>query len=207
MSYPPQGFSVSGYYRRPEAWDDPRVAFAVEGLSDSDLLGDYGTIGGGAAGQEIDRFDESLGSPSHTIILASSEGHPPDMLQAKEEFAATGIPLPGTAVRADVVFFETSEGGAVFTTGSIAWAGSLPFNDYDNDVSKLTTNVLKRFVDNTPFEAPEGITRPRGLPQPASAEGKYGDEASGPTYCCCAGRCWWHGANGRAYRLVLYRSG
>ena len=101
------------------------------GLTDSDLLGDHGTIGGGAAGQEIDRFDESLGSPSHSIILASSVGHPPDMLQTKEEFAATGIPIPGTAVRADVVFFETPQGGAVFSTGSIAWAGSLATNGYE----------------------------------------------------------------------------
>ena len=165
-----QGFITSGHYRRSDAWDDPRVAFAVEGLSDSDLLGDHGTIGGGAAGQEIDRFDESLGSPSHSIILASSVGHPPDMLQTKEEFAATGIPIPGTAVRADVVFFETPQGGAVFSTGSIAWAGSLATNGYDNDVAKLTTNVLTRFADETPFEAPEGVVRPTGLPQEVAAE-------------------------------------
>ena len=164
-----QGFSVSGYYRRSDAWDDPRGAFAVDGLSDSELLGNYGTVGGGAAGQEIDRFDESLGSPAHSIILASSEGHPPDMLLTKEEFAATGIPLPGTAVRADVVFFETSQGGAVFTTGSIAWAGSLATDDYDNDVSKMTTNVLKRFADPAPFAAPDGVTRPKGLPRQASS--------------------------------------
>ena len=126
-------------------------------------------MGGGAAGQEIDRFDESLGSPAHSIILASSEGHPPDMLLTKEEFAATGIPLPGTAVRADVVFFETSQGGAVFTTGSIAWAGSLATDDYDNDVSKMTTNVLKRFADPAPFAAPDGVTRPKGLPRQASS--------------------------------------
>lgn len=167
-----QGFSTSGYYRRSDAWDDPRVAFAVEGLSGSDLLGDHGNVGGGAAGQEIDRFDESLGSPSHSIILASSEGHPPDMLQTKEEFAATGIPIPGTAVRADVVFFETPKGGAVFSTGSIAWAGSLATNGYDNDVAKLSTNVLERFADETPFVAPEGVPRPKGLPQELSAEAK-----------------------------------
>lgn len=167
-----QGFSTSGHYRRSDAWTDPRVAFAVEGLSDRDLLGDHGIVGGGAAGQEIDRFDETLGSPSHSIILASSEGHPPDMLQTKEEFAATGIPIPGTAVRADVVFFETPMGGAVFSTGSIAWAGSLATNDYDNDVAKLSTNVLKRFADETPFEVPQGVTRPKGLPQTASEEGK-----------------------------------
>lgn len=160
-----QGFSSSGYYRRSDAWDNPRISFAVDGLSDSDLLGDFGNVGGGAAGQEIDRFDEALGSPSHSIVLASSEGHPPDMLLVKEEFAATGIPIPGVAARADVVFFETPNGGAVFTTGSIAWAASLAYNDYDNDVAKLSTNVLRRFKEDTPFPHPEGVTEPLGVPK------------------------------------------
>ena len=72
VGFAAQGFSASGYYRRSDAWDDPRVAFAVEGLSDREVLGDHGTVGGGAAGQELDRFDERLGSPSHAIVLASS---------------------------------------------------------------------------------------------------------------------------------------
>lgn len=162
-----QGFTISGHYRRSDAWNDPRVAFAVEGLSEREILGDHGTIGGGAAGQEIDRFDEQLGSPSHAIVLASSEGHPADMLQTKEEFFATGVPIPGSAVRADVVFFETPEGGAVFSTGSIAWAGSLATHGYDNDVARLTTNVLKRFVDESPLVVPEDVEGPRGVPDAA----------------------------------------
>ena len=104
------GFSAmgfeSGYYRRSEGWNDPRVAFAVEGLSDRDILGDHGNAGGGAAGEEIDRYDERLGSPSHAIVLASSEGLPESMLQTKEEFHGTGVPQPGASVRADVVFLR-----------------------------------------------------------------------------------------------------
>ena len=42
-------------------------------------------------------------------------------------------------------------GGAVFSTGSIAWCGSLSHNDYDNNVSRITENVLRRFVDGQPF--------------------------------------------------------
>ena len=164
VGFAAQGFTTSGYYRRSSAWHDPRVAFAVAGLSEGELLGDHGTIGGGAAGQEIDRFDESLGSPAHTIVLASSEGHPPDMLQTKEEFFATDMPIRGTAPRADLVFFETPNGGAVFSTGSIAWAGSLATNDYDNDVARLTTNVLHRFADPEPFTVPDDVTGPQGLP-------------------------------------------
>ena len=86
------------------------------------------------------------------------------MLQTKEEFLATGFPIPGTAARADVVFFETPDGGAVFSTGSIAWAGSLATDKYDNDVAKLTTNVLHRFAQEEPFEVPEDVAGPKGLP-------------------------------------------
>jgi hypothetical protein len=35
--------------------------------------------------------------------------------------------------------------GAVFATGSIAWAGALPINGYDNSVATITKNVIERF--------------------------------------------------------------
>jgi N,N-dimethylformamidase len=54
-------------------------------------------------------------------------------------------------VRADMVFYETAAGGAVFSSSSIAWAGSLSHNNYDNNVSRITGNVLKRFLDAKPF--------------------------------------------------------
>jgi N,N-dimethylformamidase len=54
-------------------------------------------------------------------------------------------------VRADLVVFETPNGGAVFSTGSIAWAGSLGHNGYDNNVARITGNVLRRFIDPTPL--------------------------------------------------------
>ena len=45
-----------------------------------------------------------------------------------------------------MVFYETPEGGAVFSVGSIAWGGGLPPNGFDNDVSRVTENVVRRFV-------------------------------------------------------------
>jgi N,N-dimethylformamidase len=30
--------------------------------------------------------------------------------------------------------------------GSINWCGSLPYNNFDNNVSRLTENVLRRFM-------------------------------------------------------------
>jgi N,N-dimethylformamidase len=41
---------------------------------------------------------------------------------------------------------EMPNGGAVFSVGSINWCGSLPTNDYDNNVSRVTENVLRRFM-------------------------------------------------------------
>jgi N,N-dimethylformamidase len=51
------------------------------------------------------------------------------------------------------VYFTTEGGGAVFSTGSIAWAGSLAHNDYRNDISVLTGNVLRRFAAPEPIPA------------------------------------------------------
>jgi N,N-dimethylformamidase len=49
------------------------------------------------------------------------------------------------------VFYEVDGGGAVFSTGSIAWFGALATNNYDNDVSRVTENVLRRFSDPAGF--------------------------------------------------------
>ncbi len=53
--------------------------------------------------------------------------------------------------RGDVTFMETANGGAVFSASSISWAGSLSWNGFDNNVSKITDNVLRRFLDPAPF--------------------------------------------------------
>ena len=57
-------------------------------------------------------------------------------------------------VRADMTFFETPDGGAVFSVGSIAWGASLPHSGYDNNVARLSENVLRRFLDDAPFSMP-----------------------------------------------------
>ena len=126
----------------------------MEGVKASEIIGDYGTQGGGAAGEEIDRFDLDLGSPGHALVLATSENHRPGMLRVVEEFHMTQPLGDDPKVRADMTFFETPSGGAVFSTGSISYAGSLSPNGYDNDIARMTTNVLRRFADPEPFEYP-----------------------------------------------------
>ena len=45
-----------------------------------------------------------------------------------------------------MVYFKTPNGGAVFSTGSIAWCGALSHDGYRNNVSRITDNVLRRFA-------------------------------------------------------------
>ena len=109
---------------------------------------------GGAAGYETDRHDRNLGAPANTVLLASSEGLSRNYELVLEEMAFTTPAYSADEndmVRADMVFFVCPNGGAVFSTGSIAWAGSLPHNSYDNNVSRITENVLRRFLDPAAF--------------------------------------------------------
>jgi N,N-dimethylformamidase len=153
VGFAAQGFDLSAPYRFTAGASDPRVAFALEGVATEGALGDFGSIGGGAAGEEIDRYDRRLGSPAHAIVIASADRHAPSMLRTKEEFLSTTAPFDDRNIRADMVFFETPQGGACFSVGSIAYAGALAHQDYDNDVARLTGNVLRRFADPEPFDS------------------------------------------------------
>jgi N,N-dimethylformamidase len=144
-----QGFDSSAPYRRNRDSYDPRTAFIFEGV-DGATFGDYGLMGGGAAGLEIDRYDLKLGTPPEAFLLASSFGHSDNYMRAVEELETNVAGSGGTEdpdVRSDVVYFTNAAGGAVFSVGSIAWTGSLSHNIYDNDVSRITGNVLRRFLE------------------------------------------------------------
>ena len=96
-----------------------------------------------------------LGTPPHALQLASSENHTDRYLHVTEDIGHMVIALGGLddpEVRADMMFFETPGGGAVFSTGSISWAASLFHNHNDNNVSRITGNVLDRFLDESRFD-------------------------------------------------------
>ena len=151
-------FSGSHYRRRTES-GDPRVAWMFEGVP-GETFGDHGLCAHGAAGFELDRADKRLGTPAHALVVASSEDHPPEApwVLVPEEMLTHLVTWPGEPardlIRADMTFFETPGGGAVFSTGSITYCGSLLTNGGDNDVSRLTENVFRRFLDPAPFEMP-----------------------------------------------------
>lgn len=139
---------AAGYLRRPES-DDPRVAFIFDGIARDEIIGDFGLINEGAAGYEIDRHDPSLGAPSDVLRLATSEGrHGPSYRLAVEDVEFTHSDVTGPTsdrVRADMTYVMYPNGGAVFAVGSCNWCASLSANGYDNNVARITRNVLDGF--------------------------------------------------------------
>lgn len=149
-----QGFDISTYFERTPASLDARAAFIFAGIGATERIGDFGLIGGGAAGWEIDRADHTLGTPPHALVVATATQFSSVYHWVKEELTHTHSANTGETcpfVRCDMVFYETLNGGAVFSTSSIAWAGALSHNNYHNNVSRLTENVVRRFLDPTPF--------------------------------------------------------
>lgn len=148
-----QGFDEALPYVRQEGSFDPRAAWIFDGV-DEDPIGGYGLCIGGAGGFEIDRFDNALGTPQHALLLAAATGFSDNYQHVIEEVGMANSLQGGSVeprVRADMTFLETPNGGAVFSVGSICWCGSLSWNGYENGVSRITDNVLRRFAADDPF--------------------------------------------------------
>jgi len=150
-------FNGSSGYRRLEAASDPRGSWIFEGTSEGVVFGEYGPdrVRGGAAGFEIDRYNPGNGTPRHALHLATSE----PLLATVEDVKLSVLPLAISYhpfegepwAQSDLVFFETPNGGAVFTAGSNCWISATLEDGFDNDVATITRNVLNRFLDPAPF--------------------------------------------------------
>ena len=108
-----------------------------------------------------------LGSPPHILTVATSAGrHTDAYLIVMEDYGVSQQGIDGTQhprVRSDMTFHETPHGGACFAFSSIAFLGALPWNDGDNNISRLVKNVLDRFAADGPLpEPPAGSVLPRG---------------------------------------------
>jgi N,N-dimethylformamidase len=161
VGFTAQGNFVGSHYRILDDARVSRAAWILEGVS-GESFGGHGLSGHGAAGFELDRTDKRLGTPEHAVVLARSEGHEPEApwVLVPEERLTHITTLPGEPdpqlIHADLTFFETPNNGAVFSTGSITFCGSLPTNGYDNDVSTILANVVDRFLDpEAEFTIPE----------------------------------------------------
>jgi N,N-dimethylformamidase len=149
------GYTATGYapdmppYRRTPDSFDPRAAFLFVGVGEDEPIGDGGLVLDGAAGFEMDRADFALGTPAHALVVAKATGYSDHYQALSEEILVSDSRQGGTVnplVRADMVYYETPSGGGVFAAGAISWCGSLSHGDYDNSVSRITENALRRFL-------------------------------------------------------------
>ena len=157
ISFSTQGRHLGFPYRFTAGIADPRVAFMTAGLDTTEggVFGDRGYMGGGAAGFELDSVNPKYGTPPNALVVAKGVVIHDDYGWVNEDMLIHRHPLPREDWScADMTFFETPSGGAVFSVGSMTYAGSLPVDGGDTPLARLTTNVLRRFVDPEPFALP-----------------------------------------------------
>lgn len=154
----PHGAATTGrpYDRMPDSFN-PEAAFIFRGIGPNEVIGNLPNLAAqspGAAGDEIDRVDYAIGSPADTLIVATASGFPDTYQHVNEEVLQSDSFEGGSVnplVRADMAYSKLLNGGAVFTTGSITWDGVLSQNNYNNNVSQITENVLRQFASDTPL--------------------------------------------------------
>jgi N,N-dimethylformamidase len=152
VGFASEGMDQSRAYQRMPDSRDLAVAWVFEGVT-AERFGDFGLGQNGAAGLEIDRYDLGLGTPPGTYLLATSEPFSDAYPHVVEEIMFNYPGLGGSQdfqVRADVTLFGATNHGAMFSSGSIAWGQALPCNGGDNEVSRITANVVRRFMQAGP---------------------------------------------------------
>jgi N,N-dimethylformamidase len=121
------------------------LAFVTRGVREGAVFGRYG-LAGGAAGDETDGRSSAYPEPRDLVVLASSHGeHGAAVRPFVYDFIHDGPPPHGPDhpdVKADIVLYRHPGGGRVFSVGSINWCASLLHDAGDNDVARVTRNVI-----------------------------------------------------------------
>lgn len=180
VGFSAQGGFTGGPFRRTRESYHPEVSWIFDGIQ-GETFGDYGLSGGGAAGYELDRADTSLGTPPQAVVIARASSPPgqfhvtlEDMLHA----AATVNGEPASdLIRADMTYFRTGYGGAVFSAGSITFCGSLWSDGFQGAVSTLLENVLNSYLDSP--ECSTGSVQRRAMRDEAPPAKPVGTPMSG----------------------------
>ena len=147
VGFAAQGEFFGDPYRR--VCTDPAYDWVFEGINEL-VIGDFGFSGNGAAGFELDHMDRHIGTPENAILLARSVTRKDGFMLVPEEQLTHLTNLAGgteaEAKHADMIYVEYPNGGTVFATGSITFCGSLPWNNFDNNVSRLLHNILVKHL-------------------------------------------------------------
>ena len=153
------GFTAEGmdesqpFERMPDSFHK-RAAWIFDGIGDEELIGDFGLAAGGAGGIELDRYELGLGTPPHTLLVASTSNHSDNYPLVSEEVTYAFPGRGGTQdaqVRGDMIWFTTPQDGACFAAGSIAWSQALPCKGGENNVARIMRNVLNAFLTDGPL--------------------------------------------------------
>ena len=146
------------YRRLPDSFD-ARAAWIFEGVGDDEPIGDFGLVMGGAGGRR-DR------------PRRPGAGHA--AARARRSRAPTATPTCTPAQMDDTLFHQLTEGGSdeparprrhgllrdaerrsgVRPGLDLVVRQPLARNGYENNVSRITENVLRRFLDPAPFPPP-----------------------------------------------------
>ncbi len=149
IGFSSQGTFVGDSYRQSPAARDNTHAWIFEGVKDEFSAATAFRVA-------ARRVSNSTGSTTGWAVRsmpwcwprrkATTAGTSSSCTRSGWDFTTT---IPGQTleqlIRADMTYIEKPKGGAVFSVGSITYCGSLPHNKFDNDVSRLTFNVLNRF--------------------------------------------------------------
>ena len=88
-----------------------------------------------------------VGEKDSTRRVARAGGRVRMTTETREQITGETNPK----IRADMVYFKTPHNGGVFSVGSMAWCGSLSHNNCDNNVSRITKNVIDGFLRDGPL--------------------------------------------------------
>ncbi len=144
-------------FRRLPSSRDARYAWIFDGVGSDEIIGDFGLNLGSAAGFEMDAVQDWVWdrlTPEPVVLARTAH---PGFIPARRTH------VPPTA---DLAIMDYPGGGAVFSAGSVTWTGSLSHNGYSNNVSTVTRNVIRRFL-NSP--AGRTVLGGAGGPTPAHA--------------------------------------
>lgn len=144
------------YVREPVS-RDRAFAWIFEG-ADPSVIDARAALLGGPSGFEVDAMRADLGTPGDTVRLATASGFDPALtIIASEDVLSTGT---AGAMESHIAYRRLEGGGRVFSAPSIAWTSCLADRGGDNDVARITANVIRAF------------TRPEGPDDLPPAEGQ-----------------------------------
>ena len=149
VGFTSQGASEGSAYKLKPNIKNSEISFLLDGVDQNETIGDFGLVMNAAGGYELDRLDYELGTPVNTIPIGTAWGFSNSYQHCVEELYSTDPRQGGEdseEVRSDIVYIPGPNDGGVFSVGSITWSSSLQFNNYKNNISTITKNVLNFFL-------------------------------------------------------------